>query len=415
MTHYDPTPDATLDALRASENGCEPALLARKYAAMRHGGFAFMRGTCQLFYAMLPPSAVQALDGAPSAWLSGDLHVDNFGTYRGDNRLTYFGVTDFDEAELAPLTWDLARFLSSIFIGAVDWGLGAEASEALARKALVAYTTELASAKPSWIERDNARGVVKRLFSQIAGRSRSDLLDRMSTRKGKRRRLTIDDRHTLAITEEQRAIVDRVVAAAGHAARDPEYFSVVDIAARAAGVAGLDKPRFVAMVQGRGSPDRNVLLTIRRAGPSALRQLTPQAVDIWRSDAERVAAVQRHCSVVAPALLQSVALDGASYVVRELQPVEDRVRLADWCRHPRKLGDAVVIMAEAAAWMHLRGASWHGSAAVDALAAFAREDGWQSDVLLCAHDASRRTELQFQQFAAAYDRGELDTATLPSP
>src|SRR6185312_14746359 len=108
-------PSDTLESIVAANRGSDPALLLRKYAAMRQTPFSFMRGACQLFYASLPRA--ETLSGAPPAWLCGDLHVENFGTYKGDNRLTYFDVTDFDEAALGPLTLDLVRFLASIRVG----------------------------------------------------------------------------------------------------------------------------------------------------------------------------------------------------------------------------------------------------------------------------------------------------------
>ncbi|HEY5086688.1 MAG TPA: DUF2252 family protein, partial [Gemmatimonadaceae bacterium] len=96
------TPADSVESILAANRRSDPELRMRKYAAMRQTPFSFMRGTCQLFYSSLPK--VVTLSGAPPAWLCGDMHVENFGTYKGDNRLTYFDVTDFDESALGPLT-----------------------------------------------------------------------------------------------------------------------------------------------------------------------------------------------------------------------------------------------------------------------------------------------------------------------
>ena len=127
--------------------GSDSDLRPRKYAAMRETPFAFMRGACHLFYSSLPD--VVTLSGAPPAWLSGDMHVENFGTYKGDNRLTYFEVTDFDESALAPVTLDLVRFLASIRVGAAEGGVSAEDTEALVQQPLFASATELSLGRPS--------------------------------------------------------------------------------------------------------------------------------------------------------------------------------------------------------------------------------------------------------------------------
>ncbi|HEY2187158.1 MAG TPA: DUF2252 family protein, partial [Caldimonas sp.] len=76
--------------------GRDPERLAMKYRNMRGDAFIFLRATCHLFYAALPSEAV--LRKAPAAWACGDLHVENFGSYKGDNRLVYFDLNDFDEA-----------------------------------------------------------------------------------------------------------------------------------------------------------------------------------------------------------------------------------------------------------------------------------------------------------------------------
>lgn len=104
-------------------------LLRLKYRRMVTDAFAFMRGTCHLFYEDWPQTS--ALNSAPSVWVCGDLHLNNFGSYKGDDRLVYFDINDFDEAALAPCTWDLARLLTSIFVAARTLKLSD--SEALGR------------------------------------------------------------------------------------------------------------------------------------------------------------------------------------------------------------------------------------------------------------------------------------------
>ena len=63
--------------------------------------FYFFRGTAHLFYEDLVNTEA-ALPGQPLTWVCGDLHIENFGSYKGDNRLVYFDINDFDEANLAP-------------------------------------------------------------------------------------------------------------------------------------------------------------------------------------------------------------------------------------------------------------------------------------------------------------------------
>ena len=96
--------------------GRAPDLLERKYAAMAATPFAFYRGSCQLFVDAWPSRT--ALNDTPAIWSCGDLHFENLGCYKGDNRLAYFDLNDFDEAALLPIAWDLTRFAASVLVGA---------------------------------------------------------------------------------------------------------------------------------------------------------------------------------------------------------------------------------------------------------------------------------------------------------
>src|ERR1035437_4529926 len=101
-----------VDRVRDFNAGRDPERLALKYRAMRATPFAFLRGTCHLFYDEFAHASLPA--DVPLVWVCGDLHLENFGSYKGDNRLVYFDLNDFDEAALAPWRWGLARLLASV-------------------------------------------------------------------------------------------------------------------------------------------------------------------------------------------------------------------------------------------------------------------------------------------------------------
>ncbi|HVR53405.1 MAG TPA: DUF2252 family protein, partial [Pseudorhodoferax sp.] len=124
-------------AIQQYNAGRDPERLALKYAKMRADPFVFLRGTCHLFYARLPTRGV--FKSAPPVWCCGDLHLENFGSYKGDNRIAYFDINDFDEAVLAPATWDLVRLLASLRVGAASLGLQPMAAEGLCTAFLSGY------------------------------------------------------------------------------------------------------------------------------------------------------------------------------------------------------------------------------------------------------------------------------------
>jgi uncharacterized protein (DUF2252 family) len=97
-----------------------------------------------------------------------------------------------------------------------------------------------------------------------------------------------------------------------------------------------------------------------------------------------------------------------------MQPQEDRIKLHDWEKQPKKIGEAIVLMAAVAAWMHLRGGGWLGSAPIEQLSAFGRETSWREPLLQLAHDAALRTQQQYLEFCKAYDDGYFSSPS-PSP
>src|SRR5262250_1305437 len=82
-----------------------------KYERMSENAFSFFRGTCHLFYEDLAKE--NNLAPSPQVWICGDLHLENFGSYKADNRLVYFDLNDFNEAVLAPSAWELLRMTTS--------------------------------------------------------------------------------------------------------------------------------------------------------------------------------------------------------------------------------------------------------------------------------------------------------------
>jgi uncharacterized protein (DUF2252 family) len=96
-----------------------PADLSLKHRCMADSLFAFFRGT---FYrwAQLWPEVCEPLAGAPEVVAVGDLHVENFGTWRDEEGRLVWGINDFDEAFPMAYTNDLVRLLASVEIAGME-------------------------------------------------------------------------------------------------------------------------------------------------------------------------------------------------------------------------------------------------------------------------------------------------------
>jgi uncharacterized protein (DUF2252 family) len=392
--------------LRFNE-GREPERLALKYAAMRRSPFGFFRGTAHLFYRDWP--AGSPLDKSPLAWACGDLHLENFGSYKGENGLAYFDINDFDEAALAPGGRDLARFATSTLLAITDLGLSAAEARMFSHQAHLAYTHALRMGKPLWVERATARGLVKQLLRRVKRRTQSDLLTERTIVAAGRRRLRIDGRRALAMSREDKQRVVRALAHAHVSREAPEFYRVIDVARRIAGTGSLGLQRATILVHGLGGPDGNVLLDLKEAAPSALAPTVHVRQPRWTSEADRVVSIQRRVQAVSPALLQPLRLGRTSYILRELQPSEDRLSFARVRDERARLGVAHRVMADVIAWGQLRSSGHQGSATADEWIAFGHQRSWThplSDFMRWYADVVRG---YWKEFSEAYDDGAFET------
>src|ERR1022692_596331 len=86
--------------------------LAFKHERMAATGFEFFRATYYR-WAQSWTKFCKKASTAPKVLAVGDLHVENFGTWRdGEGRLVW-GINDFDEAIELPYTNDLIRLAAS--------------------------------------------------------------------------------------------------------------------------------------------------------------------------------------------------------------------------------------------------------------------------------------------------------------
>jgi uncharacterized protein (DUF2252 family) len=384
--------------------GREPERLRRKFQLLRADPFAFYRGTCRLFYRNLPRNAVLA--AAPALLVCGDLHLENFGAYKGDNRLAYFDLNDFDEAALAPFTLDLLRFVTSIHVAASHLRLSTRQAEGLGRLFLDRYRQWILDGKARWLERSTSEGMVRDLLGGVIKRTRHQLLKARTVRAGARRRLRLNER-ALPIAKAERGRLRSFIERFGAARGEPRFYRLLDAARRVAGKGSLGLARYVLLVEGKGSPLGNYLLDLKLAVPSALALASARRHHRWESEAQRVVTTQRIAQAISPALLHAVTIGAQSYVLKELQPMADRLDLARWDGGIERLELAVASMAAATAWAQLRGCCRYGACAVDDLQRSVAGAKWEQALTRLSSQCSERALQQWSAYCKAYDAGRI--------
>ncbi len=334
-----------------SERGLEAALIRIKRQKMARNPFEFFRGSTAIFYRLW---ALPRAFRAPRAWICGDAHWENVGSYKGKNHVAYFDLTDFDHACLAPVTLDLGRALTCQYLT----GQGRHAAGLLS-----AYRDSLIEGKPFHIEAEVARGTVARLLKSVAKRAQARFIGRW----------TKDDRilhkkhacYRLAKKERQWAKIRFRSWALG--TEHPEFYSLVDIAGSYAGVGILGHRRYLVLVRGRNSPH---LIDMKEAARSDAAFAAGAKQPDWSNEAERIAEVQRMIQYMPIARLGWTAGENPSFVMSEFQPAEDRIDSLSLSTSEYE--DFAIQWGRLLAWAHLRGSGWKGAATASDLISFGK-------------------------------------------
>src|SRR5258708_30931718 len=91
--------------------------LAIKHERMESSPFVFLRATYYLWVARWT-ATLPKLSNAPPVWSVGDLHMENFGTWRDAEGRLVWGINDFDEAHPMSFPNDLVRLAVSALLAA---------------------------------------------------------------------------------------------------------------------------------------------------------------------------------------------------------------------------------------------------------------------------------------------------------
>lgn len=115
--------------------------LDTKHRLMASGAFPFLRAT---FYRWIQCWQARSgnLNEAPSVLAVGDLHIENYGTWRDAEGRLVWGINDFDEAGYLPYTQDLIRLLTSAYL-AIDAGQLKVSRDDVGEAVLTGYTEQI--------------------------------------------------------------------------------------------------------------------------------------------------------------------------------------------------------------------------------------------------------------------------------
>ena len=216
------------EAWLASQVRVVRADLQAKHKLMAEDGFSFLRATfyrwAQLFSALCPKFA-----RAPNVLGVGDLHVENYGTWRDAEGRLVWGINDFDEACQLPYTNDLVRLATSalLAIQADDLGLGRGIA---CRMILEGYASGLEGGGRPVVLSEHNRWLRDAVTSRL--RDPTKFWEKLAARPMGR-----------DVPTEVRSLLEAAL---------PESKLKLRMVYRQAGLGSLGRPRFTALAEWRG-------------------------------------------------------------------------------------------------------------------------------------------------------------------
>jgi uncharacterized protein (DUF2252 family) len=381
-----------------------PTMVGMKYKFMRENLFRFFRGSCHLFYEDL--ATAQGFPAGPLGWICGDLHLENFGSYRSDNDQIYFDLNDFDEAMLAPVTWEVVRLATSIFIGFESLKIEDEKALNMAKLLLKSYTATLLTGKPDYVESAMARGIICDFLTKVAKRKQRMILDKRTVFKKRRLQMITDSpKHFLIekkLKEELCVHVDKWLKMDDNS---PYNYKVIDGVFRLAGTGSVGLERYAFLLKSSNdSGYKYILLDMKEASPSSLSPFCSVKQPSWTSEADRIVSVQRRMQNRCPALLSTSEFRGKSFIMQEMQPTKDSIDFVALVDRYRDMYSVIDSMAMLMASSQLRSTGQDGSAVTDELKRFAANTAWQDQVLEFAKGYAERMKAYYAEFLEDYQQ-----------
>jgi len=377
-----------------------------KYKRMAENIFGFYRGTCHLFFEDLAKK-VKKLPRSPLAWISGDLHIENFGSYKAANGLVYFDLNDFDEALLAPAAFEVLRMITSIFIAFYALKIQRKQAINMARLFIRTYAATLEKGKAQYIEPQTAKGIICTFLEAVSKRDQQQLIEkRTMIYKGKLRLLVDNEKHFAIDKELKKQLIAHMKDWIRTSDDGPYYYKVKDVVFRLAGTGSIGVQRYLFLLQNKRQKNDYLLLDMKEARPSSLLPYLACKQPKWHHEAQRVVAIADRMQSRLPSQFSHTTFNGVAFVLEEMQPTSDKVNFELIKDRYRDVYQVINDMAILTASSQLRSSGREGSANADALIRFGKQyQQWEESILQYALAYTQIVKAQYKEFKAAYKNG----------
>jgi uncharacterized protein (DUF2252 family) len=386
-----------------------PDMVQLKYKLMSENAFRFFRGTCHLFYEDLSKS--KDFPSSPATWTCGDLHLENFGSFKGNNRMVYFDLNDFDEAVLAPLSWEICRALTSIFVAFDSLKIKPPEAKKAAGLFLSTYSEVLSRGKAHYIDPRTAKGIVKNFMKTVKKRKEVDLIKSITDLKSSHLKININDKTHFKIEKNLKAeLTGHLTDWIKNTEEWPNNYKVKDAAFRVAGTGSVGLKRYMFLLKSTRTKKKYILVEMKESRDSSLSPYNTIKQPAWKSEAERVLTITQRMQNVSPALLSPTVFKEDTYVLQEMQPAADKINFELIEDKYKCLDQVIKDMAMLTAAAQIRSNGIQNASITDELMAFGKQKDWHKPLLDYAINYSKKVSDDFNQFLSDYNTGEFSTA-----
>ena len=335
--------------------------------------------------------------------------MENFGSFKSDNRQVYFDLNDFDEGLVAPAIWEIYRMVTSIFVAFESLDIEGNKAVHMAELFLKTYGDALKKGKPDYIEQNTAKGIVKDFLSAVCKRKQKDILEKKTGgHKGKLELLLDDPRHIELDKSTKYQLMSHITDWLKHDGDSPYNYKVIDAVFRLAGTGSLGLKRYAVLLKSLNeNGEKYLLLDVKQAVPSCLQPFIQIKQPIWEHEADRVVTIQKIMQNRSAALLSTMFYNDNQYIVEEIQPTRDKINFKLVKKDYRNMCRVIIDMAVLTASSQLRSAGRKGSSLPEDFMEFGRDKAWQQEVLNYTMRYSHVFKGDFENYKKDYIKGHL--------
>jgi uncharacterized protein (DUF2252 family) len=309
-----------------------------KFEKLARSPFTFFRGSALLFYRDHCGS-----DGhLPKVFTIGDVHPENFGVMPNKNGAPFFGVNDFDEAYIAPFSYDVKRGVLGFYLVSLEAGRKKKHCKKAAKSFVKGYLKGLKEFarddREKWHEYriDNSPKMIKKLLKE-SQTSREKWLAEIVDLKNCS---FIPGEEIVPMSNEKEAfqkVIDKYLqdneGLVDSNRENKDFFRVLDVAVKkGSGTASLGMDRFFILIDGNNSDDPGtcVILELKETRESALTGLVPgEKKKTGKTESKKIVqAHEVHLAAGDPYYGQAT-YDGRDFLVRERSPYKDEIDVDD--------------------------------------------------------------------------------------